>query len=108
MNPLPDSHASYDSSAPWWQQRAAWLYAALVSGVLSDHTSPDRPRRDLSVRLEALGSLLLPRGRLVIADPYLMEGNVQPVEQSLDLTAYEVVHEHPSPQTTSASRPPCW
>lgn len=72
-----------------WTHRAAWLYSSIREGELRDHEDPDDAR--FPVTLEALGTLALPGGRLVAADPYVMADEPTPFTQTLGADEAEVV-----------------
>jgi hypothetical protein len=69
--------------------RAEWIYAAITSGQLRDHDTKDDAQ--YVVQLEAIGRLELPGGQVVAADPYVMEAEPQPFEQTLAADAADVV-----------------
>lgn len=74
---------------PWWWRRANWLYEAIASGELPDWEGQAEKRR-LPVTVSSLGTLTFEAGELVVADPYLMAGDVHPVKQRLRDSPYEV------------------
>ena len=90
MNELPACRAEWPSDAPWWWLRASWLYAALTSGELPDHDGTGEKAR-FPVTLDAVGQVELDHGRLVVADPYLMDVQPAPVEQVLLSEPYDVL-----------------
>jgi hypothetical protein len=87
---LPACRAAAPSSAPWWALRANWLYTALASGELKDHDGNVEKAR-LPVRLDSVGSLSFEDGRLVVADPYLMDEEPAPIVQELLSRPYDVM-----------------
>lgn len=90
MSDLPAQAVSEDASAPWWKQRARWLYAGLVDGELRDHDEWGDVRYPLHVH--SVGRLATPAGAVVAADPYLVgdEGEPQAFEQRLGADSAEV------------------
>lgn len=89
MIQLPAQRVSVTSSDPWWKLRAGWIYSSITAGELRDHDA--REETLYPVQLEAIGRLTLPGGRLVAADPYVMEDAPKPFEQVLDAEAAEVI-----------------
>jgi hypothetical protein len=86
---LPAHHAQSEPSDPWWKLRAGWLYAAITSGELSDHDARTDVR--YPVLRESIGILAVPGGRLVAADPYVMESDPEPFVQLLAADTGEVL-----------------
>lgn len=89
MTELPPQHVRTESPAPWWKQRAGWIYSALLEGQLRDHDQQEDVRYVL--RRESVGTLSLPGGQLVAADPYVMESEPQPFVQQLGRDVAEVI-----------------
>lgn len=89
MTELPPQDVPVDPSAPWWKSRAGWIYASIEAGQLRDHQAKDDVR--YAVHVESIGSLALPGGQLVAADPYVMEAEPEPFVQRLGAETAEVL-----------------
>lgn len=87
---LPACRADAPLNAPWWWQRANWLYRAISSGELPDHDGTVEMAR-FPVVARVVGQLSFVDGRLVVADPYLMGDEPIAVVQELVSTPYDVV-----------------
>ena len=81
MSILPVCQVVLAGGEPWWVFRANWLYASLTSGTLDDAQAEAQKRLPLS--LDVIGELDLSDGSLVVADPYVLEEEPQPVSQRL-------------------------
>lgn len=89
MIELPAQDLAPTPSPLWWRLRAEWIYTAITSGELPDHTATKEVR--YVVQLEVVGHLNLPGGQLVAADPYVMDAEPEPFTQALPTEAAEVV-----------------
>lgn len=86
---LPSQENSTRPSGPWWKCRAWWIYAAIQAGELRDHDAKNDVRYVLS--RETIGGLALPGGRVVAADPYVMDADPEPFTQRVGSDAAEVI-----------------
>lgn len=86
---LPAQNVPADPSAPWWKLRAGWIYASIEAGHLRDHDAKDDAQ--YAVQVESIGSLALPGGQFVAADPYVMEAEPEPFAQRLGADTAEVL-----------------
>lgn len=89
VNELPPQVRPTDTSAPWWKLRAGWIYESITSGELRNHDAKDDVR--YCVCLETIGELALPDGRLVAADPYIMESEPEPFMQRIQADRAQVI-----------------
>lgn len=86
---LPPLTVHNPADGPWWKLRAGWLYDALVQGRMRDHDSKDDV--EYNVSLESIGTLSLPAGKFVAADPYVMDAEPEPFAQRLGADRAEVI-----------------
>ena len=88
MNGLPRQEQRIEPTAPWWNKRAGWLYAAIATGELPDHGAQNER---YPLVHEIVGTLELPGGRFVAADPYVMDEDPEPFVQHLTAEVAKVV-----------------
>ncbi|MEQ4210164.1 DUF4241 domain-containing protein [Actinopolymorpha sp. B9G3] len=89
MTELPAQNVPSAASSPWWKLRAVWIYGAITAGELRDHDAKDDVR--YAVLLEAVDRLVIPGGRVVATDPYVMEAEPEPFEQLLGADSADVI-----------------
>lgn len=89
MIELPPLTFHHSADGPWWKMRATWVYDALLQGRMgSNDASGDEARL---VTLESVGTLSLPGGEFVAADPYVMDLDPHPFDQRLGAEQAEVI-----------------